>query len=348
MKRLICAFLTFALLLCGTLKVFSVEDISAEAAVLYCPQNRELIYAENENLRMRPASTTKIMTALLALEYAEKNDKKVRFTEEMTAEGSSMYLKIGEVLRLSDLAKGLLMCSGNDAANAVAIAVAGSQEKFARLMNRRAAKIGMKHTHFVTPSGLDDENHYTTASDMALLMAEALKNRAFKKLTREKSAQVDFIKPSSKRAAYSNHNRLLSLYRYCIGGKTGYTTAAGRCLVTAAEKDGLRLIAVTLNDRNDWNDHIKLYDKGFKSRRFAKLDDSELLLDIDAVGGDTDKITAGCAEISGLVLKKGDRLRRVIYAENFLYSPVEPGASVGKIVYTVNGRIAVTHTIRAY
>ena len=275
MKRVITVFLTIVLFSVSLPCSGAELSVSASSAVLYCPLNNEVYYSVKENTRMKPASTTKLMTALIALEYAQKDNKQVEFTEEMTAEGSSMYLKYGEVVTLKDLAAGLLMCSGNDAANAAAIAISGSPDKFAKLMNKRARKIGMRNTHFVNPSGLDSEEHYSTAYDMALLMSEALKNSEFARLTAKKSETVNFISPKDKSVTYSNHNRLLSLYEHCIGGKTGYTMASGRCLVSAAQKDGLTLIAVTMNDRDDWRDHAAMYNYGFDNHVMRALDDSD-------------------------------------------------------------------------
>ena len=185
---------------------------SAQSYILYCADNGEILAGKNIEKTMKPASTTKIMTTLLTLEYAASANKSVKFTEQFTAEGSSMYLKIGDVVTLKDLAAGMMMASGNDAANAAAISIAGSSEKFAEMMNTKASQIGMKNTHFVTPSGLDDEEHYTTAYDMALLMSYALENEDFAELTSQKSVAVDFIKPSGKRNVYNNHNKLLSRY----------------------------------------------------------------------------------------------------------------------------------------
>ena len=315
--------------------------------MLYCPDNKAIYYSKNENKVIAPASTTKIMTALLTLEYAEKNNKRVKFTEEMTAEGSSMYLKIGDVVTLRDLAAGILLCSGNDAANASAISIAGSKEKFAELMTERAHKIGMKNTNFVTPSGLDDDKHYTTAYDMALLMGEALKNSDFRNLNSKKTETVKFIKPDNKITTYSNHNRLLSTYGYCIGGKTGYTSKAGRCLVTAAEKDGLTLIAVTMNDKNDWSDHTAMYNYGFENYRMRELDDSDFYLDVDTVGGKSDKTTVAGNGVSSVVVKASDftRIKRHIYMDNFLYAPLKKGDIVGKIVYTLNGKKTAVHKL---
>ena len=324
-------------------------SVSAEAAVLFCADNGECYFSKNENKHMRPASTTKLMTALLTLEYAAENNKKVRFTEDMIAEGSSMYLKVGEVLTLKDLAVGILMCSGNDAANAAAISIAGSTQKFAKLMNKRARQIGMKNTHFVTPSGLDDDNHYSCAYDLALLMAEALKNQDFALLTAEKSESVTFIKPE-KTVTYSNHNRLLSMYDGCIGGKTGYTMAAGRCLVTAALRDGLTLIAVTLNDRRDWDDHIALYDYGFDSYRLKVLDDSDFFLKVDTVGGEKGSTLVGCHGLDTVVVPKDDysKVKRIILMENFIYAPVKENEAVGTVEYRLGGRLIAEHRMFAF
>ncbi len=347
MKRVFSVFLLLAFTFGFMPSAQAAIRISAQAAVLYSPLNNKVYYSKNENKLMKPASTTKIMTALLTLEYAEKHNKRVKFTQKMAAEGSSMYLKLGEVISLRDLAVGLMLCSSNDAANAAAISIAGSKRKFASLMNERAKKIGMKNTHFVTPSGLDNDNHYSTAYDLALLMAEAMKNKSFMKLSVKRSETVVFIKPKNKRVTYSNHNRLLSLYKHCVGGKTGYTMAAGRCLVSASEKDGLPLIAVTLNDKNDWNDHISLYDYGYQKYRFREFDDTNLYLEVDVVGGKNSKVMLTSDDNSGAVVKAEDlkRIKRKIYLDNFLYAPVKKGSVLGRIVYFLNGKILAVNRL---
>lgn len=357
MKRII-SLIFSAIFLLMTLPAVNAESysdnsqklsISAAQAVLYCPDNGEVYYSKLENKTGKIASTTKIMTALLTLEYASKNNKKVKFTQDMVAEGSSMYLKIGEVVTLRDLAVGILLCSGNDAANAAAISIAGSLDKFAEMMNKRGKQIGMKNTCFVTPSGLDHENHYSTPYDMALLMSVALENQDFCKITSMKSEKVDFIKPKDKSVTYSNHNRLLSLYPYCIGGKTGYTMAAGRCLVTASRKDGLTLICVTLNDRNDWNDHIAMYNYGFDNYSMVVLDDSEAYFEVDTVGGKLDSTTLKGKGRTLIVLKSGevDKINKNVCLDNFLYAPICDGDEKGSIVYTLKGKVIATHTIVA-
>ncbi len=339
MKRTVAIILAIFLLGCFPLNTGALS-VFAQSAVLYCVDNGKVYFSKNENKRMRPASTTKILTALITLEFAQKNNRKVRFTEDMICEGSSMYLKAGEVVTLRDLAVGMMMCSGNDAAKAAALSIAGSEEKFSELMNARARKIGMKNTNFVTVSGLDDENHYTTAYDMALLMSEALKNSDFKKLTCKKSETVRFINPDNKITTYANHNRMLSLNRYCIGGKTGFTKASGRCLVTAAKKDGLTFVCVTLNDKRDWYDHNLLYSYGFENYRMKTLCGADFILDVDTVGGEKSK-TALCAEneIKTVVSAEDyNKIKSKFYIDNFLYAPQKSGEKAGSIYYFLNSK----------
>lgn len=346
MKRLICVIITIVLL-CISLPVANAEtetnapSVSAEAYILYCADNGEIICSKNENKQMKPASTTKLLTTLIALENAEKDNKSVKFTEEMIAEGSSMYLKIGDVVTLSDLAAGMMMASGNDAANAVAISIAGSKEKFAELMNEKAQSIGMKRSHFITPSGLDDENHYSNAYDLALLMSYALKNESFSALTSKKSATVKFKQPSDKQTVYSNHNRLLSLYEPCIGGKTGYTMAAGRCLVSAAEKNGVTLICVTLNDKNDWDDHQNLYEYGFSKLSCYSNPDTNYIIEVPCVGGDSKSITVSGRKDTKIIISPEDnsKIIRKVYCDSFVYAPVRDNQPVGRIDYILNNKV---------
>ena len=340
MKRLaaimICAVCAFI-----PLKAYAadVPETGAQVYVLYCPDNGEILASKNENERMKPASTTKLMTTLITLESAAKGNDIITFNKDMTAEGSSMYLKLGEQVTLRDLAVGMMMSSGNDAANAAAITIGGSSEGFAELMNERAAEIGMNNTHFVTPSGLDDDDHYSTAYDLALLMEAGLRNEDFRQLTAQKSAMVSFTEPSDKRVTYNNHNRLLSLYEYCIGGKTGYTSAAGRCLVSAAEKDGMTLICVTLDDKNDWNDHISLYEYGFSQRAAYQSPDSAFAAEVPVVGGEKSSVTVmGDRDFRLTVSAEDkDKIERKVLLDRFLYAPVREGQQVGRIEYTLRG-----------
>ncbi|MBQ3285998.1 MAG: D-alanyl-D-alanine carboxypeptidase [Ruminococcus sp.] len=338
MKRLFCTALILIIIVLSVPAINAVEvNTSAEAYVLYCPDNGEILLSDNADQELPIASTTKIMTTLLTLEAAADDNRTVEFTDEMTAEGSSMYLKRGEKVTLYDLAVGMMMQSGNDAANAAAISIAGSIEDFAALMNEKAQKIGMSHTHFVTPSGLDDEDHYSTARDMALLMAYALQNDDFAYITSQTSMEVHFIYPADKFITYPNHNKLLRMYDDCIGGKTGYTDAAGRTLVSAARRSGLTLIAVTLNDHDDWDDHIALYDYGFANFEMKTFHTDERMIDV--VGGEQDSVLLDAADVSAVVPKEHGEVNTQIMLPAFLYAPVQAGDSVGKVSYTIDDKV---------
>lgn len=319
-------------------------SVSARCAVLYCANNNSVVFEKNAYKKMSMASTTKIMTSLIALENAQANDKEVSFTKEMIAEGSSMYLKEGYRLRLSDLAVGMMTVSGNDAANAAAVSIAGSVDEFSKLMNEKAEQIGMNSTNFVTPSGLDDDNHYSTAYDMALLMNYALSNSSFAELTAKKTAEVTFIQPKDMTISYRNHNRLLSLYQYCTGGKTGFTKKSGRCLVTSAEKDGVCLIAVTLNAPDDWNDHINMYSYGFSRLTAVKNADKNFSFKADVVGGMTDTVEVRPAAAVDYVKQtdSDDGISRRVIINSFLYAPLEKGQVVGRAEYYSEGKTVCT------
>ena len=319
-------------------------SVSARCAVLYCANNNSVVFEKNAYKKMSMASTTKIMTSLIALENAQANDKKVAFTKEMIAEGSSMYLKEGYRLRLSDLAVGMMTVSGNDAANAAAVSIAGSVDEFSKLMNEKAEQIGMNSTNFVTPSGLDDDNHYSTAYDMALLMNYALSNSSFAELTAKKTAEVTFIQPKDMTISYRNHNKLLSLYQYCTGGKTGFTKKSGRCLVTSAEKDGVCLIAVTLNAPDDWNDHINMYSYGFSRLTAVKNADKNFSFKADVVGGMTDTVEVRPAAAVDYVKQtdSDDGISRRVIINSFLYAPLEKGQVVGRAEYYSEGKTVCT------
>ncbi|TFE03125.1 D-alanyl-D-alanine carboxypeptidase family protein [Jeotgalibacillus salarius] len=236
-------------------------DVSAESAILIEAESGRVIFGKNENEKMKIASITKIMTAHLALTHGKLSDKVKISNEASSTEGSSIYLKAGDTITLEDLLYGLLLRSGNDAAVAIAEHISGSVEKFAKLMNKEAAHINMTQTHFSNPHGLDtDDEHYSTALDMALLTQYAIQNKKFREIFSSKTYT------SSMENAYpwSNKHRLVTgLYPHANGGKTGYTKKAGRTLVTTAKKENLTFIAVTINGPDDWNDHISLFENGF-------------------------------------------------------------------------------------
>ena len=253
--RLLRGLWVLCLIFCITPAVAEALEVSATAAVLMDADMGQVLYEKNGDRQMLIASTTKIMTALVVLEHAAPDDV-ITVTPDHMAEGSSMYLRAGETVRVEELLYGLLLCSGNDAALALT-ECAGGLTPFVALMNEKAAALGMAHTSFANPNGLDADGHYSTARDMAVLAAAAVENPTFRRICSSRSVTIG-------QRTMENHNRLLRQGEGCVGLKTGYTQAAGRTLVSCAERDGCRLVAVTLQDGNDWADHAALYDYGFR------------------------------------------------------------------------------------
>lgn len=323
-----------ALILSG-LDVFCLEagDLSALGAVLYYPEYDAVLFEKNSEKQLSMASTTKIMTSLIALE-ANTPFLEVEITEEMVnVEGTSSGLKAGDRIYLKDLVCCMLLESGNDAANSVALALGSSFEGFAEMMNGRAVQIGMKSTSFVTPSGLDDENHYTTAYDMALLAAEAIENKEFVSICSASSEKISFL-GSDKSVTLYNHNRLLDEYEGCIGIKTGFTKKSGRCLVSAASRGGIELIAVTLNAGDDWNDHKKLLDYGFSLIESVEADGDFSSYSVSVTGGAENEVFISNEAVAVNVLKSENaEITRKIHLEKFIYAPVEKGEIIGFAEY---------------
>lgn len=322
-------------------------EVSAQSAVVLTADTGTVLFEKDGHTPRPVASTTKIMTALLALEAAqERGDPLVDITQEMVAvEGSSMGLQAGDSISLTGLAAGMLLASGNDAANAAALYLDASLESFAARMNQRAAALGMEDTHFVTPSGLDGEDaqglaHLSTAYDMALLARAALEDQAFRQLCSSPSLAVEFAEPV-KRVTYTNHNKLLTQYPGCVGVKTGFTKEAGRCLVSAAERDGALLIAVTLNAPNDWQDHTALLDYGFTQVEPYQLAGGDVRLTVPVVGSPVEVVSlrgSNGGEVT-LPLGQGAQVERVVRVPKFLYAPVEAGEQVGEICWYLEGQL---------
>ncbi len=254
--------LIFFIMFCFTLpsKTVSALSVSAQYACVMDAQTGRVIYEKNAYSPHSMASTTKIMTALVALENSNLSDIVTVSKNAAGVEGTSLYLKPGEKIVMEDLLYGLLLQSGNDAAIAIAEHIAGSTQKFALLMTSRAKSIGAKNTVFKNPNGLDEDGHVTTAYDLALITQQALKNEIFSKIVATKS-----IKIKNGTQTVTNHNKMLTMYSDCIGVKTGFTKKTGRCLVTAAERGGTKIIAVTLNAPDDWNDHKNMLNYAFEN-----------------------------------------------------------------------------------
>ena len=265
-------FITSVILLYIPIITKAFGPVSASSAILMEQQSGRILYEKEAHEVRRIASITKIMTAILAIESGKLNDS-VKVTENaVRAEGSSIYLKPGETIKLEDLVYGMMLRSGNDAATAIAEHVGGSLEGFVYLMNQKASEIGMDQTHFANPHGLDDhEDHYSTAYDMALLTRYAMSNDTYKLISGTKVHRAPNPTENWDRV-WKNKNRLLTeLYDYTTGGKTGYTKRAKRTLVTTATRGDLNLIAVTLNGPDDWNDHINMYENGFHNFELVKV-----------------------------------------------------------------------------
>lgn len=256
--------LTFIFILAFVLGILSENTyaISARSAIVIDALSGRILYEHNKDEKRGMASTTKIMTALCALEYGDM-DKTVTISPTASGvEGSSMYLAKGEKIKMSDLVYGLMLVSGNDSATALAETISGNVKNFATLMNQKASEIGAYNTNFTNPHGLSDENHYTTAHDLAKITAYAMQNPTFCEIVSTKKKTLPKAEDGYARTLI-NHNKFLNMYEGCIGVKTGFTKSTGRCLVTSVEKDGMRLICVTLNATDDWNDHKSLYDSIF-------------------------------------------------------------------------------------
>jgi D-alanyl-D-alanine carboxypeptidase/D-alanyl-D-alanine carboxypeptidase (penicillin-binding protein 5/6) len=320
--------------------------LSAQYAVLM-DGTAQVLYAKDCDAQAPMASTTKIMTALLLLEAGSLEQTFIVSDSMVRVEGTSMGLRAGDTVSRYALACGMLLSSGNDAAQAAAIHLAGSLSAFAKQMNRRAAEIGMTRTHFVTPSGLDAKGHYSTAYDMALLGAEALRNPTFREICSQQAIRTSFGNPPFLRTLY-NHNRLVRELPGCVGIKTGFTKAAGRCLVSAVEREGRTLIAVTLKAADDWKDHRALYDFGFSQFHPISLDDAtQTVLRLPIAGGMVSAANVVLAEPPvGKVRVMPFRIDREILVRPFEYAPLAAGKVVGVArYYAGNALLAETPLI---
>lgn len=323
MLKKLSLFLSVILILIIPVSVYGA-GCSAVSAIVIDAVSGEILFEKNAYEERSMASTTKIMTALVACESGKLDDV-VTITDEMVnVIGTSLGLRAGDRITLYDLVVGMLIVSGNDAANAAAIYLGGSIEGFAAMMNEKARSIGMNSSLFVTPSGLDEGNHHSTAYDMALLAADALQNKIFSQICKERRMEVTIN--GTKHPVY-NHNKLLAFLDDCIGIKTGFTEKAGRCLVSAVDRNGIKMICVTLNDGDDWNDHISLYSECEKKYQKKEIKDT---MQINMAGGMKDTVSAAySAEINVL---NPQLITVECYCFPFVYAPVKGGSEIGKAV----------------
>ncbi|MBQ8965672.1 D-alanyl-D-alanine carboxypeptidase family protein [Ruminococcus sp.] len=323
-----------------------LQMISARAAIVYNGDTGEVLYERNADDRLPMASTTKIMSALIVLEQEGLDEKFVVDSEAIKVEGSSMGLQEGDMVSLRDLACGMLLPSGNDAANGAAVRVAGSVERFVEMMNRRAGQMGLYDTHFVTPSGLDDycDDHYSTARDMAKLAAEAMKNEDFREICSLQRVKVNFGDPPYDRWL-TNTNKLLK-NSGITGIKTGFTDKARRCLVSSCMREGCELICVTLNDPDDWRDHMEMFDYGFSKVEQVRLSAEDSAASVKLADGR--KLECRVPDMVAVLTPEGAaRVESRVYLPQFVYAPVEKGEAVGEVEYILDGRVLGRRDITA-
>ena len=331
-RRLLTVFLTILVLFSIYPCQVKAVGTSAAAAILVDADSGRVLYEQNADARMLIASTTKIMTALVAIREGNLSDVVTVKREATLTEGSSMYLKEGEQLTLETLLYGLMLCSGNDAAVVIADHVGGGQADFAQLMNKTARELGMEATSFSNPNGLDAEDHYSTARDMAKLACAAVRNETLLRIASTQSVTIGG-------RTMTNHNKLLRYVDGCLGLKTGYTRAAGRTLVSCAERNGQRLVAVTLQDGNDWADHEALYDYGFSTypaHRTAVL--GKPLYRAPVKDGLRASVPLVAAESFSWPLTEGEALDMTVELDAPLTAPITAGRRAGEAVFALNGR----------
>lgn len=332
MKKTLAVLLSAALLTLSASAVSAAPDTSAKAMIVVHAESGAVLAEKNADTPMLIASTTKLMTALTALELAVP-EREITVLPEWTAvEGSSMYLRAGERYTLRELLEGLLLASGNDAALAIAGSLGGGA--FIDRMNRKAEELGLTAAHFSNPHGLDDAEHYASAHDLAVIMTAALQNDVLAEILSMRSAVIHGI-------SYVNHNKLLWGCPGVTGGKTGYTKAAGRCLVTSCERGGLRLICVTLSDANDWKDHASLYDWAYASFASFTLPAGTVAEQVPAVGTESGKCEAVLGESAALCLPKDAAVTLRAALPHFVFFPVN-GAAAGRLDILSDGVLAGT------
>ncbi|NLO46822.1 MAG: D-alanyl-D-alanine carboxypeptidase [Clostridiales bacterium] len=303
----------------------------ARSVILYELNSDTVLCSENADEKLPVASITKIMTALIVLDNCGLEDE-VEIKKEWTLiEGSSSNIKEGRRYTIRQLLYGLLLSSGNDAAYALACHTSGSVSEFAELMNEKAKEFGMLHSSFKNPHGLDERDHYSTAADMALLTAAAMKNKDFALIVSTKEAKIGG-------ESFVNHNKMLWNYKDTVGVKTGYTSLAGRTLVTCANKGDMTLICVTLNDANDWNDHAGLYDWASANYRLeCAVRAGETITQLNVISGMSESVCVCAAEDVTLLLENNDKLSVDIRLPRFVYAGVNKGSRVGSADVFVNG-----------
>lgn len=337
LKKIITSLLLYSVIHCQII-ISSALNTSAKSAVLIEAESLNVIFEQNAHQKLPMASTTKIMTAIVAIENSNISAV-IDITDDMVgAEGSSIYLKAGEKLTLEQLLYALMLESANDAAEAIAISVGGSIEKFSEMMNQKAKELMLENTHFVNPHGLDDEEHYTTANDLAIIAAYALGNSLFSEIVLTRNYIIEESDYNSQRYL-NNHNKLLSVYEGSIGVKTGFTKRCGRCLVSAAERNGVKLVAVTLSDPCDWNDHMAMLNYGFDMLENVVLAyENSLSFRLPVACGNVDSVAIRNKKALALTMMRNHpaiECRIQTKSGRFLFAPIEYDKYIADAVFFV-------------
>ncbi|HBR07803.1 MAG TPA: D-alanyl-D-alanine carboxypeptidase [Clostridiales bacterium] len=332
MKKIRMFMFAGALMFCLAIPALAAPSVSAQSFILMHADTGVVLCESNADEKMLVASTTKIMTAIVAIENCDLDEQVEISAESAGIEGSSMYLRAGETYTVEQLLYGMMLVSGNDAATALALHVAGSVEGFAECMNERAAALGMDNSSFKNPHGLDEDGHYSTARDMAVLACHCMANDTFRKIVSARSYQVGD-------QTFVNHNRLLWTLDGALGLKTGYTRAAGRSLVSCVERDGLRFICVTLSDPDDWADHTSLYDWAFAECQYKTIASDEMSFTLPVISGTAEDVTV-YPEMKLQVLAINNQEPELsVDLPRFVFAPVEAGDIAGSIMIMQNGII---------
>lgn len=330
---------------------FQPESMTAQAQILIEAHTGKIIYEKNAESKLYPASTTKMMTLLVALEAGNLDDTVTVGARAAGAEGSSMELAVGDQVKLRELLYGIMLASGNDATIAVAEHLAGSVEEYARRMTEKAWQIGAFDTHFVNSSGLPDPDHYSTAHDLARIAAYGYRIPIFREIVETKEREVEWIAPE-KRHFLKNTNELLGKYQGSNGMKTGYTEAAGECLVASAERDGVNLIAVVMHADEDrrWDEAAALLDYGFQEVRMeTAYDRHDLVQSVRVRGGEAHQVTARPERSIRYPVSGNDKARFSIKANvpDFIEAPVQVGQELGTMQILYDNQVVDRVALRA-
>lgn len=326
LRALACVLLCVGIF-CQPSVAVETPTVSAASAAVMHVETGTMVFEKNPDGHMLIASTTKIMTALVVLEHCALSEPVEILPEYTAVEGSSMYLRAGETYTVEELLYGLMLASGNDAATALACHTAGSIEAFAQLMNDKAAELGLENTSFRNPHGLDAEEHYSTARDLATLACYAMQNEQFRTIVSTNSITIGA-------QTYTNHNRLLRTYAGALGVKTGYTEAAGRILVSCAQRGNTQFVCVTISDPNDWADHTRLLDWAFDEYEYREIAGTETAYALPVVSG-TDALCTAVPETPvSLFLKKDASVDVQVSLPHYVFAPVARGDVAGSLVAT--------------